>query len=254
MLKDVLKLNAIAQVGGGSGGAKSWNDLTDKPFYTEIGETVLSETTMEYNEDLGGCVSADVISLVVGNTYVVSYNGTEYNCLAASYDLDGTPTVSLGDVDSLDGGVSIGGPFALLSFSAEVAAEAGMGAILIPLDGSTSATVSIKEAIVHPLPVMYMPELVVTFSDDGSGGYTADKTLEQIKDAVDNGYRVTGKQVSHYVNGNAEGIQALFMNIRLINLADGIVKEVCFDGFFGNTFITVSYKTDGVTIARYNLA
>lgn len=44
----------LKQYGGGSGGATSWNDLTDKPFYKEVTETVI-----EWDGNTDGMIVVD---------------------------------------------------------------------------------------------------------------------------------------------------------------------------------------------------
>lgn len=65
-------------------GASSWNDLTDKPFYSEYEEVeIFSErtfTTADLNPDLGGLIIEDFPQLVDGDTYVVNFNGVDYSC------------------------------------------------------------------------------------------------------------------------------------------------------------------------------
>ena len=61
----------------------SWNDLEDRPFYTtEPVETVMLETSLEFTATgYEGPQYLDPIELIEGNTYIVSWNDTEYECV-----------------------------------------------------------------------------------------------------------------------------------------------------------------------------
>lgn len=81
-------------------GASSWNDLTDKPFYSEYEEAELfSErtfTTADLNPDLGGLIIEDFPQLVDGDTYVVNFNGVDYSCAyTGQVEEDGTSSMGL---------------------------------------------------------------------------------------------------------------------------------------------------------------
>ena len=143
------------------GGVSSWNDLTDRPFYSEIDETeVLPETTIEFDPENGEGYLMDLVDVVAGNTYTVVWNGVEYPCTAASFDLNGIPVTLLGNIGAMTGEGMTEEPFLLLAFPAEIAAEMGAGGAFMALDGSTSATVFINEVteIIHPIDIKYLPE------------------------------------------------------------------------------------------------
>ena len=194
MLKDVLKLNALGQVGGGSGGGGDcdWNIMKNKPFYTEKGEMVLPATTVELDPDSGDGVIVDAVPIETGKTYAVNWNGTEYNCTAEGFVAGGAVAPTIGNLGVMTGGAESGEPFIIAALPAEFAANAGYCVTVIGLDGSPSATVSIHEVVVHPLPVMYLPKMVVTFTKNENGEIVADKTLEQIQESVSAGCEVTG--------------------------------------------------------------
>ena len=147
--------------GGGSGGVSSWNDLTDKPFGMEIGDiAILPETTIEVDPDGGEVAIADVIPVVVGNSYKVYWNGTEYPCIAGGIDMDGVPLAALGNLGAMTGEGMTEEPFLLIAFPADIAAAVGAGVAVMALDGSTSATVSItgQGEIVKKIDSKYLPD------------------------------------------------------------------------------------------------
>jgi len=107
----------------GSGGVSSWNDLTDKPFYTEMGEGVLYANSNLALTD--GQAVINSIGLQPGKTYTVeegvdSDGGTiqTYECVAQTLALgDGVAYVCIGDIGAVTGGDSTGEPFVILDAS-----------------------------------------------------------------------------------------------------------------------------------------
>lgn len=145
--------------GGGSGGASSWNDLTDKPFYEEEGglTELLPETTPEYDESGGQFFIMAAPELVDGETYMVNWNGTEYQTKCVDItDILGISCFVLGDLGTLSGGEVgevTGEPFVI-----EVVPTEGV-TVAMPLDGSTTLTISIVGSggtVIHKLDNKYL--------------------------------------------------------------------------------------------------
>lgn len=114
------------------------------------GETYLlpeTELTFEMNEDLGAPMA--MISLAyemeVGNTYTVSFDGVEYTCQAIQGGAGGSALGNLGAF----GGDDTGEPFLI--------AEDG-GMFVIPLNGASSAVMSIKGVVDVPVEYKYAPD------------------------------------------------------------------------------------------------
>lgn len=166
------------------GGVTDYNDLENKPCYTEQWY-ILPETTVEFDPDTGEGSVADVVNVSVGNTYTVNWNGTEYTCVAQALDMDGDSTVALGDVGAVTDGDSTGEPFVVAFFDSETAAMVGAGVVLCALDGSTSVTLSIIGELVHKLDEKYLPEPVVLYTDDSA------KYLYKTRDTSDTNNRIT---------------------------------------------------------------
>lgn len=57
-------------------GVSSWNDLTDKPFYEEIG--TVFEGTFQDDVDVIQITDTSEATLIVGQTYTYTWNGVEY--------------------------------------------------------------------------------------------------------------------------------------------------------------------------------
>lgn len=123
---------------------------------TTFTEDMLMEGMWPVTEPLDGLPAT-------GENCTVVWNGIEYECQVQPYDMDGVPMSFIGD------GVAIGGadigltgngePFAIVAYPTEVGAEAGFYAAVMPLDGSTTATVAIKEKseTVHKIPDVFLP-------------------------------------------------------------------------------------------------
>ena len=82
--------NQVDNMGGGSGGVSSWDDLTDKPFddnVTTIFDGVLQDT--QSGDTWMGEPSAEDTSdaaLVVGQTYTYTWDGKEYTSVCFSLE------------------------------------------------------------------------------------------------------------------------------------------------------------------------
>jgi hypothetical protein len=128
----------------------SWNDLTDRPFYSEPGE-VLPETTVEIDPESGMAFLPDM-AIFGGDKCTIKYNGTEYVCVCAESD-EGLLGLGNYGMDS-DPPVDTGEPFAMAK------ADIGNGVlvwVVAPLDGSTSVTLSVIGEVHHPVPDKYLP-------------------------------------------------------------------------------------------------
>lgn len=155
----------LKQYGGGSGGVSSWNDLADRPFYSEYETgTVLAETSPAFDEEQGQGVFilTDPIRVTTGEEYTVKWNGTEYTCVCGDVELDSTMCQYLGNTSAMEGD-DTGEPFFVLVIPSEVEAAAGCTAQIFPMDGSTELTISITGTVetVHQIPVKYIPNAAV---------------------------------------------------------------------------------------------
>jgi hypothetical protein len=93
----------------------------------------ITEENME--ADMAG---TPALGLVAGNTYIVKLQGTEYTCVAwETVSPDAGTVVGLGDLYTATGGemgtAATGEPFALMEFSPEAAAQAGVNVMVQPL-------------------------------------------------------------------------------------------------------------------------
>lgn len=126
----------------------AWNDLTDKPFYEEEAKVVLEEMTMTFDPEMdNGWQSTSEIPLEVGKKYKIMWNGTEYECEAYVMSApNGLTGVGVGNQVAL-GGADTGEPFVIGKVADEfVEMAGGMRSLVIAIDGTTEAIVSIVES------------------------------------------------------------------------------------------------------------
>lgn len=103
----------VSEWKGGSG-ASSWNDLTDRPFYEEtVVEVLLEEREIgDFVNDMGYGVPGeefnfgegmDAFTLVLGETYIVSWDKIEYLVEAQNASTVQEGAIGLGNCASLGG-------------------------------------------------------------------------------------------------------------------------------------------------------
>lgn len=99
------------------------------------------------------------IGLVAGGTYEVSWNGTVYSCVAESAEMEGVPIVIMGDLGAMSGEPTGTHPFVVMELPPDMAAEiGGVYGVIMPLDGSESAVVSIRGGGNIPIDRKWLPE------------------------------------------------------------------------------------------------
>lgn len=168
--------------------------LPDGLPYSEFAEgVILPETIVEIildetnPEERTGILLEPVLNIIGGNEYTVTWNDTEYKCVAHDASvLTGGEIAGgvLGNVGMMDGSGDSGEPFIIVALDSTAAAKAGYACGFVPLDGSESVTVSISGVIetVHKLDGKFLPEglpyteftegivlpeTLVEFDDDG---------------------------------------------------------------------------------------
>lgn len=138
---------------------------------------LLPETELAFamNDDLGmDCAFVELSQALAADTsYAISFNGTVYNCKSIAAD-DGS--IVVGNATAIDGAGN-DEPFMLLDMG-------GMN-IVIPLDGSASATMSVVKEIAHEIPTMYLetkePLIVNCNVQALVNGFTYEMVVEAIK-------------------------------------------------------------------------
>jgi hypothetical protein len=128
-----------------------------KDMYHEESSEVFSIENAEFDD--GRYINETPFIITDGNTYVVNWDGTEYICVA--YTFEGTPTI--GNTSSF-GGIGNGEPFAI-GYDSE-ANENFIVALNDSTDGSTTThTVSVIENVVHTIDHKYIKDM---YYDNGS--------------------------------------------------------------------------------------
>lgn len=140
-------------VGGGGGGTISWNDLTDKPFYSEEG-VFLPETQLVFEDADGITITGFTSQFEVkeGSTVKTVYNGTAFTHTVLSE----AGTLVFGDVNALLGGESDGSMFVA------VLEDSPRGWSFASLAGDASATVKMNAINIVQLDAKYIPKSAFT--------------------------------------------------------------------------------------------
>lgn len=125
--------------------------------YAESGYLV-PETTVEITGD-GGFI-ANTVKAAIGETYTVNWNGTEYSCECAGFDMDGLTIPAVGDLGLMMGEEGTGEPFLVLLFTEEQVQlmGEGIGVVVYAFDESTIATLSIMGKTITKLDPKFLPE------------------------------------------------------------------------------------------------
>ncbi len=146
---------APGEGGGGGGGAQAdWNaaegalgHILNKPFGI-VSAWVLPETTAVTEEMGEGMSGAEFVSSgtpVDGEVYTVMWNGVAYQTTAIGMDGE----FAMGNIGLLQGGESTGEPFVVV-FAEEFI-------LAIPIDGSTTVTMSIRGPVLRKIDGEFLP-------------------------------------------------------------------------------------------------
>ena len=154
------------------------NDETSKDYvrnrthWSEFGGVteIMPETNLVLVSDNGGDMGARVLGLAimfdltVGETYIINWNGTEYESEAFSYTENSISAVMLGNINIADPTLTdTGAPFVLVYAPDFVSSTfPGATAVVVTRDDSETATMSIvkRNEIVHPLDEKYIPDSI----------------------------------------------------------------------------------------------
>lgn len=150
----------------------------------DSGNVILPETEATMGDEDEFYIMKPIEGLVVGETYKVKYNGVEYECIAQELGAEGMTVITLGDISIMAGGTSTGEPFVMFVTDMETM---GVGAVIGPLDGSTSVTVGIYKTE-EEATGNFIVELTVAETEDET--ITANKTYAEIMGALSGGMSV----------------------------------------------------------------
>lgn len=134
--------------GGSGSGSVSWNDLTDKPFYTEEKMVVVAEAENINFELIDGYIETPFnIDITVGKTYNVVWDGIEYVCVAYTDGENGWKIIGNGVAAGVSGGKNEPFYFYNTQWSSSV------GATEV---GTHSFSVSTMKEVAHTLDAKYI--------------------------------------------------------------------------------------------------
>ena len=216
---------SLKQYGGGGGGGSVPKPLTydympeGYPKKT-VQTTVLMEEQAVAFSDMGGIYGAvltDALNLVAGQTYIVSWDGTEYECVCRDNGVlyIGNPSISGAGDDS-------GEPFAYISSMKAFAT-------LDTLPSHTISVISITKTIIpiadEFIPIARMPVLEVTgeisTEASASGHYNfLNMTFDEVYAAVNKGLIMVRQSIDGTVYAPFSAMidnGAVILNIITIN-------------------------------------
>lgn len=182
---DILTL-AAARAGKGGGSASKYKQ-PDWGAETAIVD-LLPETELTVMEEVGAALLMQEVTLTEGNVYTVNFNGTEYDCTAVHGD--NMSGVALGNVGAMLEGMPVtDDPFIFMAISEEDRENfAGACAMVVPLDGSTTFTLSIKgeKAEIHTIPAEYIQKVEPLYvqANGSTSTVSCKKIVECIKAGI----------------------------------------------------------------------
>ena len=169
-------------------------------YRTEMG-VLFPETTVESDEYWNGAMPLDIV-LENGCTYKVKWNGTEYTHTSSTIADNGLSYIAIGNVAAYTGTGNTGEPFVIAYCSAWGGVTGNAKTLMVPLDGSTSATVEIKGPKVSMIPQKYYEPgtffVDIWEVDDGAGNKTnvTSATYGQVKAAMNSGKQIVVRAYS----------------------------------------------------------
>lgn len=145
----------LKQFGGGGGGGSVPKPLTydympeGYPSKSVQTTTLMEEQEVWFTEDKGTYFGspADPVEIVVGQTYIVNWDGAEYECIC--FEFNNIPC--LGNMSVVGAGDDTGEPFVYASASGN----------FVTIDASESHTISIKttEETITPMAEEFLPNI-----------------------------------------------------------------------------------------------
>ena len=149
---------------------------------------VLLEETVIDNSENDEVALFQPVGLVAGETYMVIWNGTEYECVAEDCsEMFGFSAASVGDIKFLitEGEESTGEPFVIIEVSDEaVVEEFGYCGSVMAFDGSENPTLSIEgvKEIYVPLDSRCLPDSVPYIEESSEVKYSGTLSLTKQDD------------------------------------------------------------------------
>lgn len=140
--------------------------ILNRPFYSTFEQAqILPACQPVFMEDEQIFALLDPVSIPAGTVCTVTWNGTDYTTTAQDVsDYAGADAVAMGSLDLMwpdSGFAGNGEPFVIVALDPSVAAQMGVGAMILPVDGSTDLTVSISGNVenITPIPKKYLEHM-----------------------------------------------------------------------------------------------
>lgn len=202
---------------------------------------ILPETELTVMEEVGAAMVMQEVTLTEGNVYTVNYNGTEYACTAIS---NGSTNLLLGNTGAIDETFPVTDePFIFMTIPEEQRDQyMGACAIAVPLDGSITFTLSIKEKNeeIHKIPAEYaehapVEPLIITVTGMQVGvnsGYKIDRTWKEIEQAVVAGrmvYFSYATEMYAIANFDPNNKRVWFIRIEINNTSESTLGIATFE-------------------------
>lgn len=204
-----------------SGKPTKWKaaDYQPRTHWTEVIE-ILPETAVEVDPDAGmGVIPVD-FTVEGGKYYTVKYNGVEYaDCVCTAAE----GQFLLGNLGAMDENFPITEHPFVVAYTAIGEDDSGnmiMAWVVVPIDGSTSITVSITEVNCTPIPAQYVINAFPYYIEVTGNGTTDDP---------------------YVCNDTAANVEQVFKSGRQIVLRQGVTDGVSF--LFN--FFTLYFATNG---------
>ncbi len=161
---------AVQNVGGG---VSSWNDLIDKPFYSEV-ETVeiwsVTDCEFKLDEEQQICYfeieELLPVGIESGKTYLVNWDGVEYECKAITLaeDVD-VRECAIGNMSDSGVWVDTKEPFIIFSsYLKNIDAYALYVSTNDITKTTHSITLSVVDEVVHRLDAKFLPEPLILYA------------------------------------------------------------------------------------------
>lgn len=129
-----------------------------------------------------GALITDAAEIVEGQTYIVKWDGVEYECVCYVFD----SMTLIGNISIMGTGNDTGEPFIYIYHTNKSNGEIGT------LDTSASHTISVKriEEIVTPMAAEFIPSAALITYDSSTNTYSSDLTYDELHERL-----LGGKQV-----------------------------------------------------------
>lgn len=195
-----FKTSFASYVEGSGGGSTS--KYTQPEWGVEANGVILAETTLEVDAESGGAMLLSPLNATIadGKVYTVGFNGTFYQCTAVANNELKSHLLGNGAVLGLEAPGDDAPFFIVVTFEEEVLSY-GYYAVVIPLDGSASCTVSIMGETMHKIPQDYVEGsgyFVVLVDVLADGTVSFSHSFDEVLAAIKSGKQVYARHETVY--------------------------------------------------------